>query len=401
MEKNKFIIIGIWVLVAIIIVYLVFSLVLANRNKEEDKPIPTQNTAVEEQVAPENAVAQIDSRYYTSIQSAIDNVKNDGYEKTIKVLKSTRENLSIEENKNIILECNDCTITSLDYMAPAITVAGKLIVKNANVVGECKSKVPSINISRSGQLSLESSNVNRKSNAEFANETISVNGILNVNSGRIVNERSSTIYLYSGDNVEANISGDAEIYSKQDSAIINSSKAKITIQGGKFECGGANILVNQNDAIMTINGGSINTEINRAIDNSGTLNIGGTADISSLDKQTIYNQNTGIIVVTGGMIKSQSAITIANKQNGQITISGGIISSETGNAINNEGNLTINQGANIISNGESSPTIYNQNSGNIVVNGGIVQNKSSNYDIYNNQGHIKDDSKIISKHNWN
>ncbi len=327
-------------------------------------------------------------------------MKNDGFVKTIKVLKDTNENLVIGENKNIVLEGNEKTITSLDYIKPVLTVEGKATFKNINLLGECKSKIPSIDIKRLAKLDIENVLVNRKSNEEFSTETISVNGILNVKSSKVYNERTIAIYVYSSEDIEVTILGSSEIYSKEDYAIFNSGKGKVTIQGGEFKTDGRTIICNQKDGYLTINSGVIKSDQGRAIENAGKLIISGTAELSTGDSQTIYNINTGVVVITGGNIKSTAAITIDNKEGGQLTISGGTVLSEAGNAICNQGILNINQGANILANSDNYATIYNLDPGTIEVNGGIVQNTANNYDIYNNGGKVEDKNEIIVKNNW-
>lgn len=79
-----------------------------------------------------DAVAQIDSKYYSTLQSAINSVPTANAETTIMLLKDIKENVIIKEQQNIILDLAGKKIENLDD-TPVINSSGILSIKNGTI----------------------------------------------------------------------------------------------------------------------------------------------------------------------------------------------------------------------------------------------------------------------------
>ena len=97
----------------------------------------------------------------------------------------------------------------------------------------------------------------------------------------------------------ANISNNATNYA----TISNQSSGILTISGGTIISKSALTITNQSSGTLTITGGTI-TGVTNVIKNYGTLEIGGTSNISNTSSTypTVYNYSTGILTITGGTI---------------------------------------------------------------------------------------------------
>ena len=79
-----------------------------------------------------NYVAQYGNKKYELIQEAINQVPNDNVEKTILILKSTSENVTIQQNQNIYLNIQSNTISN-KTVKPVITNNGTLTINNGTI----------------------------------------------------------------------------------------------------------------------------------------------------------------------------------------------------------------------------------------------------------------------------
>ena len=71
-------------------------------------------TKIEDEEVPEGKVAKIRSTYYETLQAAFDAVPNNNTQTEVVLLSNISENVSIETNKNIILNLNNKKITNFD-----------------------------------------------------------------------------------------------------------------------------------------------------------------------------------------------------------------------------------------------------------------------------------------------
>lgn len=403
MNESKFTksnLILITIIAVVVICVIAFVIITMSNNKKSEPTNIVQENIVVNEVNEQNAKAKINNKYFLTLQQAIDSVVEGGTDNKIELLKNTNENIIVPENKNIALELNNNKIKNEDKTKSTITVKGILTINNGEISGDMSAVVPAIFIEANAKLKSSNTNITRESANEYAKETISVHGNLDIDSGKATNNNSNTIYTYTERYAEVNISGTAEILSVDHPAIFNRNEVKITISGGKIYSENNDSINNQSGGQMIVSGGSVTSKTGRPVNNYGILEVSDSAKISSTNQPTIYNQSGSNLKVSGGEIFSETAITIMNQNNAVLEITGGKISSKTGNAINNSGTLKISDNSNITSNGEQTPTIYNNKDGNVEILGGTIFNSSTNYDVYNNDGSVKDENGIVNKKNW-
>ena len=146
-----------------------------------------------------------------------------------------------------------------------------------------------------------------------------------------------------------------------------------------------NVVYNAENAILTIKGGNItllldgtSSEYKSVIDNNGTLNVQGTANINTAKKYVnVINNQGGIVNQDGGTIKSTGSYGngIHNNINSNVTTNGGVIQA-TENTIINYGNATINDGTISTSATGKYAGISNMNTATVTVNGGTISGGS-------------------------
>ena len=159
---------------------------------------------------PEDAVAKMNYKYYSTLQAAIDKVKIDNKQTTILLLKDVSENVTVEANKNILLNLDSHKVTNASDAA-IITLSGTLTINNGTLIGNYNSKVASICVNEGAEINLSNATVDRSSSGTNAWETIQLYGNLNIDSGKINSPNSNAICSYANHNVNINISGTAEI----------------------------------------------------------------------------------------------------------------------------------------------------------------------------------------------
>ena len=153
-------------------------------------------------------------------------------------------------------------------------------------------------------------------------------------------------------------------------------------------------VINNNGTIKIVNG-TLLSNIDKVINNSGSLEIGGTANLISHATTASAIYNDGTITITGGTFASentqtiynngtleisgtaqvsstsQSDPTIYNATAGEITISGGNTTSENNKVLYNAGMVEISGTAQVSSTSQSDATIYNSGTINIL-NGSVT-----------------------------
>ena len=397
-KKSNFIIIAI--IAVVVICVIAFVIITMKNNKETEQTNSVEKNVIVNEVNEQNAKAKINSKYFLTLQEAVDSVIEGGTDTKIEILKNIDENIVIPENKNISLELNNNKIKNQDKTKTTITVKGNLTINNGEITSEMMALVTTILIENNAKLKLSNTNISRESAIEYAKETIGVHGKLDIDSGKISSDNSNSIYTYTERYVEVNISGTVEITSVDHPAISNRNQVKINISGGSIYSENNDSVNNQFGGQIIATGGKISSKNGKPVNNYGTFEINGNAEISSINQPTIYNQSGSSLKIAGGMVFTKTATTIITQNNAFIEVTGGKISSETGNAINNSGKLKISDGSNISSNGEQSPTVYNNKDGEVVILGGMIFNSATNYDVYNNGGNVKDENSIVNKKNW-
>ena len=353
-----------------------------------------------------NSVARIGTKYYLTLQEAINDVPVNNVRTTIVLLKDISENVTTSANQNIILNLNNKTIENASE-TPIITLSGTLTVRNGEIIGTYSTKQDTIYVNTNSELNL--SNTNVVTNSETANVTIRNYGETTVTGGSIISESAHAISNQSGSTLE--ISGTAEISSTAATYPTINSYGETTVTGGSITAVNSYGLYNRSGATATITGGTISSKKSNVINNQSgsTLEISGTAEISSTALAAITNY--GETTITGGSItaeqnaivnRTQEAIleisgtaqisstssqgnyvTIYN--HGETTITGGTISSKKSNVINNQsgGTLEISGTAEIRGTSQNAPTIYNH--GETTIAGGSITAVNS-YGLYNLNG---------------
>ena len=164
-------------------------------------------------------------------------------------------------------------------------------------------------------------------------------------------------------------------------------------------------VINNNGTIKIVNG-TLLSNIDKVINNSGSLEIGGTANLISHATTALAIYNDGTITITGGTFASentqtiynngtleisgtaqvsstaQSDPTIFNATAGEITISGGNTTSENNKVLYNAGTLEISGTAQVSSTAQSDPTIFNATAGEITISGGNTTSENNKV-LYN------------------
>ena len=327
-----------------------------------------------------NSVARIGTKYYLSLQEAINAVPTNNVQTTIVLLKNISENVTTSANQNIVLNLNNKTVKNLSE-APIITISGTVTVKNGEIIGTYTTEQATIYVNANSELNLSNTNVDR--NSEVGWETIQLYGTLNIDSGKINSPNSNAICTYSGYNTIINISGTAEISSTSQSSVTISNYGEMTITGGSITSENTNAIKNNSGGTLKISGtaeiSGISQEDYPTIHNNGEMTITG-GSITAVNSYGLYNLNGGTATITGGSISSENSSVIGNKSGGTVKISGSTEISSTAQStitINNEGEMTITGGS-ITS--ENTNAIKNNSGGTLEISGtaeirGTAQNR--------------------------
>ncbi|MBR6033876.1 MAG: hypothetical protein IKP28_03960 [Clostridia bacterium] len=351
----------------------------------------------ENEDVPENAVARIGSQYYTTLQSALDDVPSDNTRAVVLLLKDISENVIAQADKRVVLYLNGHTIQNEDD-TPIITISGNMTITGGTITGQYGIKeVASVLVNENAELSLSNTLVDRNSEDENGWYTVEIHGKLKINSGKVNSSNSNALNNKSTGILE--ISDTAEITSiatgfptlwnhgdlKINGGIISSTNSTalandntISISGGTIYS--LNYAAMTNAGTATITGGSIRAEKNMAIYNqqSATLEISGTAEIEGVDNNTALG-NYGTATIKGGSIKSTNKVAFTNV--GTAVITGGDISSTNSGAINNQSTGILEMsGVDMTGTGGG---IVIANHGTATINGGKL--KSTNSNVINNQ----------------
>ena len=290
---------------------------------------------------PEDAVARINTTFYTSLQEAI-NAVEDNKRTTVFLLKDISENVTILENKNIFLNLSNHTLTNFGDVHN-ITVNGKLYLKNGYVKGIYSSDIDGlIFINKNAQLYLLEE---AKLKVEKGTNVIINEGILNVSTNSEISSTASekpTIYNKSGS--KTTITGGT--ITSTGSYVINNS-GELEINGtAKIEgtASGKPTIYNNSGSKTTITGGTITSTGSNVINNFGELEINGTAKIegTASEKPTICNNSGSKTTITGGIIKSTKSYAFYNQSGGTAIIIGGTFISTNSYAIYNSGTISVN-----------------------------------------------------------
>ena len=209
--------------------------------------------------------------YYDTIQAAVNQVPEDNTETTIRVLKDAEENITVNENKNIVFDIQNCKIRN-KVNNPIISNYGTVKITNGTLLST-STTTAAINNYSSGTLILSG--------------------------GSVIVETGERQAIYNkGGFVE--ISGNAYLKSAN-TGFVDS----LTLRRGT--------VTNISNGTVVIKGGTIIAENQYAISNNSTLTIGSANDgnVNSTDPlikgKTAGIKNEGIFNFYDGIIKGQTA----------------------------------------------------------------------------------------------
>lgn len=123
---------------------------------------------------PDDAVAEINGTYYTSLTSAVNDVPNDT-KTTIKLLKNIQESVNISNSKKIIvLDLNEHTLSN-NGSSSVIISKGKLEIKNGTIISNAAKK-GAVNIESGGTLTISDVNISHTLATNDGRQAIYNNG---------------------------------------------------------------------------------------------------------------------------------------------------------------------------------------------------------------------------------
>ena len=356
-------------------------------------------------VKPTEAVAQIGEKTYTTLSSAINDVKNGETIQIIKNIFPVRE-FSISEDKNFSLDLNSYSIRAFNdgYLFNnngtinindtsegstdsngITTYNGKIIVGSAGL------------IENNGTLNIVTSNI---SSITQVKNLITNNGEMTIENGNMSASSGTTNLI---ENTGTLTIDNIYVNTYRVNTIIKNSGTG-TINNGKFTVGEAdNIVQNENTGTFTIKNGvyTLNTKpgyINYVLSNKGNAYIyGGTIDTSAYTYygdyvSIVYNSENAEVTIDGLKVTTNPYVAIDNHGIANIsnsTLVGIITNKKTMNLTN----VTVNSNSyNGISNEQSG--IMNINSGEYNVQ--ITNNSTGSLNVGTKDGNVNTESPLIS-----
>lgn len=275
------------------------------------------------------AIARIKSTYYSTLSAAINSVQDSD---TIVLLKDISENITITENKDVILDTRGYSLKNETDDLGTITIdsGGILTIQGSgSIISQAPNTINNfgtLEITDAVEISSTSSNKSTIYNRD--------NAVLKINNETTI---KSEIWQTITNRGWLEITGNAKISSK------STNSATITLSAGSLQMDGGSIISENYNAINTnvsttvhITGGTVIGNLN-SIYNKGNLEISGTARIisNSSGSSTIANGNkddsseSGICIITGGTITNTSGEYAIRNHNGTVTVTNCIIEGKT------------------------------------------------------------------------
>lgn len=310
---------------------------------------------------PENAVAKMDSKYYTTLQSAIDVVPADNTKKVIFLLKDVQEDINIAENKKIVFYLENHTLAQKDTTKNTVNNFGNITMIGGTVFAE---DLTTIYNHTKGTVNIKSGEIKSKSKMPIYN---SKDATTIISGGNIQSEQDNAISNYG----TLEISKNANINSNQTEnypTVVNQNAATLTITDGTIKSKTSNAVWNKTGGRATITGGNLQSETNSILYNEGTLDLNQGLQITATATEPAI-KNKQKLTIDGVTITASNSIGIQNTQAGNITIKNVTISS-SGNTLNNEGTINI-ANANLTSTADQ--CIENKANSTLTINGGTYR----------------------------
>ena len=292
-------------------------------------------------------VAEIDAKKFTSLADAIATATADN--KTVILLKDVTEDVVIPSDKTVTLNLNGKKLTNVSSDTITVASGAKLTITGEGTVdNRTHGKA---DIYNNGTVILNSGNYTRSQEAENTTETSGGNSYYNIlnhgnmtidgavkvlSTGHFSSLVANGYYSYSSTNPrDGYVSG------------TNQEKPNLTIKDGSFS-GGINTIKNDDNATLTINGGTFTNYTQAALQNHGTATV-TAGSFTANSKYAIDNcgcdatNDPGKLEISGGTFNGtlyirsdHSNVTISDgyfngsisKTGGDITITGGYFTSD-------------------------------------------------------------------------
>ncbi len=334
------------------------------------------------------AVAQIDSTRYDSLQRAM-NAVPDGTTKTITMLKSVAQSGSLAANKTAILDLNNTTLTG------RVLSSGNITIRKGNISPTDSS---AIHVYEDGTVTVEST-VTLTAVDVFP--AVINFGTFYLNGGT-AKSAYSTLMNYSDATMHIN-SGTVQTTAESLGTIQNNGT--LYVKGGTITSGTAGAAI-YTLAILEMTGGTINGTIGSGIgiSTTGTANITGGTFQGSDDYPLIVNENEltingSTVTLTGGsnLVNNKETGTAYLKNGafhntgnsnmvynfGTVYVSGGSYVSDENMLFANEGTLHISGGT---LTGSGGTAVYNLATGTANISGGTITSTCSGSNALMNYG---------------
>ena len=299
-------------------------------------------TTIRPYTAEDDVAAQIDERYYPTLQAAINNA---GKDITVTLLKNTNEDIVIPEDAELTLDLNGRTLTNVS--GHTITNNGTLTITGDGTVNNVTHGKAAIQNEPGGMVVLNGgaytrSEENGNSDAGSGGNSyynIVNHGTMEINDGVSVTQTGHFSSLiengwYNGtqntDGKNSILTINGGTFNGGLNTIKNDDYGELTINDGTFTSMSQAAFLNWN--IATVNGGTFNAErassgailngyINDSMDqgeltiNGGTFNAGKQNTVIA----TMNGAHSGDIEITGGTLNG--SIVLTDSQDGaQMTI---------------------------------------------------------------------------------
>ena len=287
---------------------------------------------------------------YNTLQSAINSVEaNSSSTQTVTLLKDVTENIAIPSGKTLTLDLNGKKLTNVSSDTITVASGAKLTITGEGTVDNVTHG--KADIYNNGTVILNSGNYTRSQEAENTTETSGGNSYYNIlnhgdmtidgavkvlSTGHFSSLVANGYYSYRSTNPrDGYVSG------------TNQEKPNLTIKDGSFS-GGINTIKNDDNATLTINGGTFTNYTQAAFQNHGTATV-TAGSFTANSKYAIdncgcdANLDPGKLEISGGTFNgtlyvhsAHSNVTISagyfdgsiSKTGGTLTITGGYFTSD-------------------------------------------------------------------------
>ena len=304
-------------------------------------------------------VAKVGNTYYATVSAAITAVTG-STSNTVTLLKDVKEDVTIAENQDIILDLNGHTLTNNSDDTITVALNGKLTVQGGGTVdNKTNAKAAIFN---NGTVVLNGGTFDRTSETGESADisggnswyTICNHGVMTINDGATVKNTGSYSSMIENGYYSYNSSNQRTGYVSG----TNQANPTLTINGGTFT-GGLNTVKNDDGGILTINGGTFKNTAQAAVLNWNVANItGGEFEVETNyavvlngrnDQNTSGGQvlNQGKLTISGGSFTATDGIAVIGEMNGNadmsdVAVSGGSFSESVSEYVVDSLNAELN-----------------------------------------------------------